>query len=180
MRRVVQIVVLLAVLVGGGFVWRYLFPSPETAIKRQLAELEERLSFGRVQGDLTRAANAAGVPGMFTEDAEIWVDLPGQRRGSISGREQIRSNVMAVMRTLPGLEVSLLDVTVHLAADKASATVNATGRAITPEDPELGVQELKFYFKKTDEGWLISRVETVRTLTWQKGVDGVDVVPTRA
>ena len=50
-------------------------------------------------------------------------------------------------------------------ADKLSAEVSCTLRVTVGNEKDFGVQEMRFQFKKIDGEWLITRVETVKTLT---------------
>jgi hypothetical protein len=45
-----------------------------------------------------------------------------------------------------------------------SAVANLTGRGKIPGEKDFLVQELKFTLKKVESDWLISRIETVKTL----------------
>ena len=67
--------------------------------------------------------------------------------------------------TLSGLKVTLPDISVTVAPDKQSAVADLTVVANVAGEQDAIVQEMKFTFRKTDDGWLITRVETVRTLS---------------
>jgi hypothetical protein len=60
--------------------------------------------------------------------------------------------------------VEFVDVNIEISPDKKSATVNLTAKARVPGEKDWVPQELKFLLQKIEGDWLISRVETVRTL----------------
>jgi hypothetical protein len=61
--------------------------------------------------------------------------------------------------------VEFPDVNVTVAPDKQSATADLTVKAQAGGDRDSIWQEMKFTLQKTGGKWLITRVETVRTLT---------------
>jgi hypothetical protein len=54
---------------------------------------------------------------------------------------------------------------VTVAPDKQSAVADLTVQANISGEPDPIVQEMKFTLRKIDGRWLITRVETVRTLS---------------
>ena len=171
MRRVLQIALLIGLIAAGWWGWRTFFPGPERQVRRQMAALEELVSFKANEGNLARLANARQLASLFTEDVRIRVDVRGGPRGELRGRESIFNAALGARSALGSLTVKFLDVVVTISPDKQAATVEATGRATQPGIRDFVVQELRFRFKRTDEGWLICEVETVRTLT-QRGNEG--------
>jgi hypothetical protein len=67
--------------------------------------------------------------------------------------------------SLIGLKVEFPDVNITLAPDRQSATADLTVKVQTAGDRDFIWQEMKFTLQKTGGHWLITRVETVRTLT---------------
>jgi hypothetical protein len=155
----------LAVLAAlGWFIWVMLFPAPETVIRKRLAKVAELLTFKSNEGMIARAANAQQLTGYFTPQIEIVVDTPSHSRQTVSGRDELYQAVLGTRSLVPGLNVEFVDLQVTVTEEKTNATVNVTGKAKVPGDRDFFIQELKFFFKKTDGDWLINRVETVRTL----------------
>jgi hypothetical protein len=54
---------------------------------------------------------------------------------------------------------------VTVAPDKQTATADVTVEAKVAGESDLFIQEAKFSFQKSQREWLISRVETVRTVS---------------
>ena len=68
-------------------------------------------------------------------------------------------------RALSGLKVTFPDINITVAADKQSAMADLTVEANIAGERDSIVQEMKFTFQNTEGGWLIARIETVRTLS---------------
>jgi len=60
--------------------------------------------------------------------------------------------------------VKFPDADVTLLSDKLSAVADVTVDAAVSGERDAIVQELKISFQKTEDGWLITRLETVRPL----------------
>lgn len=165
MKIIIRLCLLAIVAAIGFWLWTVFFPSPESAIKKQLAAVARLLTFSPKEGPLAKIANVEDLTGYFSNDIEIVVDTPVQARRSVSGREDLRQILLGARTALTGLEVDFKDVTVTLAPDKTGATVSLTARAQVAGDRDMFVQEAKFILHKIEGKWLIVRVETVRTLT---------------
>jgi hypothetical protein len=156
----------LAVLIGlGVWLWIYFHPSPQEAIRRQLAKLGEAVSFEKGEGLVTKAASAQYVASFFAPQVIMNIEPRG-----IFGEEAERSEIAErafQLRSFPDIDsfkVKILDPVITLGADNKSAIVELTIHAETVGERHLIVQEMKFTMKEVDEEWFIVRVETVRTL----------------
>jgi hypothetical protein len=63
------------------------------------------------------------------------------------------------------LKVKFLEVRVTVAPDRQSASVNLTADADISDQRDAFVQEIKILLRKIDGEWLITRVETLRTVS---------------
>jgi len=158
---------LVAALLGAGvWVWMYFHPSPESAIRRRLADVAREVSFGGNEGMVAKAVHAQNLAGYFGRDVALRIDLPELSARESMSRDEIMQFALA-LRSSPyfrSLHVQCLDPVITLGADRKSAVVDLTLRAETTGDKYLVVQEMKFTLKEVDGEWLIQRVETVRTL----------------
>jgi hypothetical protein len=156
---------MFAILVAlGVWLWTVLFPSPEKVIRNRLTELAHTVSFSPNESDLARLAAAHTVAGFFSTNVELNVDLPelGQRT---MDREEITQAALLGRSRAGGLQVKFPDINITVAPDKQSAVVDLTVEANTSGERDSIVREMKFTLQKTDGRWLITRVETVRTLS---------------
>jgi hypothetical protein len=165
MKTSVTRLILLGALGAGGFwAWGLIFPSPEHVIRNQLADLARTASISPNQGALTRLANVQKLANFFSADARITVDVPGRSLQTFSGRDEILNAVGYARSMFNVLKVEFVDVLVQVGADKQSALVQLTASANLPGEKIPEVQELEVNFKNTDHGWLINRIQTVKTL----------------
>jgi acyl CoA:acetate/3-ketoacid CoA transferase alpha subunit len=158
--------VLLAALAALGiWLWTVLFPSPEKVVRRRLTELARTVSSSANESDLTRLAAARSVAGFFAATVELNVDLPELGQHNSMDREEITQLALMGRSRAGGLRVKFPDINITVAPDQQSAVADLTVEANVSGEHDPIVQEMKFTLRKTDGQWLITRVETVRTLT---------------
>ena len=159
-------IVFLAVLVGVGvWIWGILFPNPERAIRKRLAEVAQAASFTAKESPAAQAMNSQRLTTFCTADIEIVVELPGAGRHIVSGHDKLFQGAMGARTLAAGLNVTFVDVTVTVAPDKQTAVAILTAKGNVPGDKDLLAQEMKFTLKKVGRGWYIRRIETVKTLS---------------
>jgi hypothetical protein len=157
---------LLAIIAAlGCWLWTIIFPSPEKAVLKQISRLAACATFTANAGSLTRANQAGNLVSCFSLDAEISVDVAGYPPHTLSGREEIREAALGAFTRLATLKVQFLDASVRLGADKLTADVSCTARISIGDNKDFGVQEMHFQLKKLDGDWLITKAETVKTLS---------------
>jgi hypothetical protein len=165
MKRVVQLLLVVAVAGLAYWLWTVFFPSPEKVIRSRLNDLAKTVSFDSRGGMLSQALNAEKVADFFTVDVDIQIDVAGYGRQTLQGRDEVQQAAMAARSRLTALKVGFVDINVKLAPDGQSAKVNLTGNANVPGEKDISAQEFNFVLKKVDGKWLISHVETVKTLS---------------
>ncbi len=165
MRRWVWGIALAVIILGAG-IWGYrvMFPGPERVIRERLALVEKLANIAPNEAPLAKLANAQQLAACFTDNPQILIEGTGHGRVVINGQRDLQDAVRAARSQLTQLKVEFLDVNVAVAADKQTALVNLTGKATVPGDSDLMVQELNFQMRKEGRAWLVSRVETVKTL----------------
>jgi hypothetical protein len=164
MKIAFRLVLLAAVVALSFWIWTILFPSPEKVVLKKISGLASLLTFGAGDGNLTRATKVSNLIGYFATDAEISFDVAGYPVRNLSGRDEIRETAAAGFASLTTLNVQFLDVSVRIGADKLTADVSCTAKVNAGDSKDFGVQEMHFQFKKADRDWLITKVETVKTL----------------
>jgi hypothetical protein len=165
MKTVFRIILLAALVALGVWLWFVLFPSPEKIIRQRLTKLARTASFSSDEGNLARLAAAQSVAGFFATNVEINLDVPGRLQHRLVGREEIQQAALGARSTLSGMSVHFPDINVTVAPDKQSAVADLTVEASIAGERDTIVQEMKVTLQKTDDGWLITRIETVRTLS---------------
>jgi hypothetical protein len=158
--------ILFAVLVAlGVWLWFILFPSPEKVIRRRLTELARTVSSSSNEGDLARLGAARSVAGFFSTNVELNVELPELGQRNSMDREEITQAALLARSRAGGVQVKFPDINITVAPDKQSAVADLTVEAKVSGEHDPFVQQMKFTLHKIDGQWLITRVETVRTLS---------------
>jgi len=157
--------ILVVILAALGF-WLYtvFFPNLEKVVLKRVASLAKTVTVTPNDGNITRAAKVSSIISYFSTDAEIHVEGPEIGNKSITGRDEIREIAAGGMANVSSLSVQFDDATAHIGADKQSAEVDCTARVSVKDSKDFGIQELHIQLKKIDGDWLITKVETVKTL----------------
>ena len=165
MKRWVQLASLLLLAGAVVWIWMQLSPNPERKIRARVVELEGLVSFRAADGNLATLSKLQQLGSLFTRDAQVQVDAPGSPGLTLTGRDRIMQAARGAGRVVGDLDVQFKDITITLGRDSQSAVVEAIGQARGPGYEGVWIQQLRFSFLETENGWLISRVETVRTFT---------------
>jgi ketosteroid isomerase-like protein len=164
--KMIMRVILLAVLAALGiWLWTIFFPSPDKIVHRQLAKLAGDVSFSQDENNLVKMADAQGVADFFSDNVVVNIDVPGHEEQTIEGRDQITQLALLSRQQATDLDIKFPDINVTVAADKHSATADVTLQATVSGQANAIIQDVKFTFEKIDGKWLITKVETVRTLS---------------
>ena len=159
-----RLLAILLVIGGGIWLWLALNPNPQKVIRTRLHQLAREATFSPAESNLVRLGKISRLPGYFADEVEVKVtyrDFAGSRTFN---REMILAAAASLRENMPsGWKVEFLDQVVTL-KDDANATVELTMKSTTPGENQLNAQEMKFALSKTNDLWLIYRVETVRTL----------------
>jgi len=165
MKIVFRIVLLAALAALGVWLWTALFPRPETVIRQRLMKLARTVTSSPNESDLARLASARSVAAFFSTNVELNVDLPELGHRDSMDREEITQAALMARSRAGGLQVKFPDITITVGPDKQSAAADLTVEAKVSGEHDSVVREMKFTLRKTDGQWLITRIETVRTLT---------------
>jgi len=165
MKIVLRLVLLAAAAAVCAWFWTLLFPSPEKMIRKQLALVAAEASFQTGENPLITANRAENFASRFGTNVEININLPEHGQDGFVGRAEITQAVAGMRSSVSSLKVEFLDMNVTVDPEKQSATANLTVKAQSAYDKNFIVQEMKIFFQKIEGGWLITRVETIRTLS---------------
>ena len=156
---------LVAALVGiGVWAWSVFYPSPEKVIRKRLDALAKAASFSSKEGLIAKAWNASMLADYFTEDVHATIEVPGTQH-TLNGRGELLQAVATARSALSSLSIEFPDIKVTLGPDGTTADVNLTARGKVSGDRDSYLQELKLQMIKVKRDWLISQVETVKTLS---------------
>jgi hypothetical protein len=165
LRRLLLIAAAVALLAAIVAVIFWLFPGDERQIRRLFDEVATVATLKGIEHPLVKIAGGNKLGGYVTADVEMVLDAPGLGERTLSGREEMIQNVTAVRATVQ--QVLIRFENIQLEIDSAGGTASARLVAVAEVDSMSGpvVQEMKVGLTRTDEGWRIRRVETVRAST---------------
>lgn len=164
MKKLSNIILLLVLLGLGYWLWTVFFPNPQQVIRNRLDKVARLASFSPGEGNISRVSKIQRLGLLFADDVEVMIDVPGADIQTIKSRQELMQAAMAAPRFASGLKAEFLDMNIELGSDAQSAIVDLTLKAKVTGETDLIVQELKFTMKKIKNDWLITRVETVKTL----------------
>jgi hypothetical protein len=159
-----RLILALAAAALAVWLWQVLFPSPEKVIAGQFEKLARDASVQPGEGSLPRLLDAQKAGSFFSASVDININLPGHQRHEVMSRDDIVQALTAVHMS-GGMTVKFPDINVTVGEDRETAQADVTVVAQTADEPNLMVQEMKFTLQKIDGKWLITRVQTVRTLS---------------
>jgi hypothetical protein len=162
---VVRVILLAVVVAIGVWVWKTFFPGPEQAIRRNLKQFAQAISFSSGEGNLTRVADSQKAVSLCASNIDISIEATGYPPQSITGSAELFQALMLARARLASLQVEFLDPNIRLAPNKDSAVVDLTARGRSPGERDIQVMELKFTLQKVGNQWLIRKIETVKTLS---------------
>jgi hypothetical protein len=165
MKIILRVIFLVVLCALGVWLWMVLFPAPDKIVRRQLAKLAGDVSFSQNENNLVKIADAQSVADFFSSNVVVNLDMPEHEEQTIAGRDQITQAALLSRQQATDLDVKFPDINVTVAADKLSATADVTVQATVSGQANAIIQEVKFTFVKIDGKWLISKVETVKTLS---------------
>jgi hypothetical protein len=166
MNRWLLRLLLAALLIAAGvWAWQAFFPGPEKAIRRNLKDFAQAVSFSGNEGPLTKVSKSQTAAAFCTTNIEISFEASGYPPQSLSGTAELFQALMLVRSRLSAFQVEFLDVVISLAPNKESAVADLTARGRSPGERDIQVMELKFTLRKIKGQWLIRKIETVKTLS---------------
>lgn len=165
MKTVSRFILPAALVALSVWLWFVFFPNPEKVIHQHLIKLARTASFSAGESALARLATAEDIAGYFATNVEVDINVPGRVQYTLQGRADIQQAALGARERLRGLKVQIPDINITVAPDKQSAVADLTVEVNIAGEHDSIVQEMKFTFQKTADGWLISHVETVRTLS---------------
>jgi hypothetical protein len=165
MKIVLRLILLAALAAAGVWLWTVLFPSPEKIIRNRLAQAASEVSFKSAENPLVIAARAERFAGFFSTNVEININVPELGRHNLAGREEIMQAAAGAHAAVSSLTVEFPDMNITVGPDKLSAVADVSVKVQAAGEKDVYVQEIKFTLQKIGGDWLITRVETVRTLS---------------
>lgn len=160
--RLVGLVALGALLWWG---WWTFFPSDERRVTKLLNQIAATVSVpadGKFVGGVLAADR---LQSYFTPQVEVAVEVPGEARFNLTGREELAQAYLLARSQYRGLTVEFFDMQVALAPGHETAVADLTARARRATG-EIHVQELRMNLVRHEGEWRVQRVETTRSIRY--------------
>jgi ketosteroid isomerase-like protein len=164
LNRLLPLLVVVALGVGGWWLYRHLYPPHEQRIRQTLREAAGTVSFRPDTGNLARLAAINRLATYFTEDAEVLVEVPGAPSRQLTGRDDVRQVAAGTQAAVQSIEVRLREMAVELHADRESAQVHVVVDVRIDGSADPWISEFKLGMAHRNGNWLIQRIEPVRGL----------------
>jgi hypothetical protein len=164
LKNPLRLIILALLVVGGIWLWRTFFPSPERVITGNLKKLAHAASVHPGDGSLPRMLGAQSVGRLVADTVEIHIDVPGYHQQSVESREDIVQKLTAI-KVSTSFTVDFPDINVTVSADGLSAQADVTVEIHASGEPDMAIQQMRVTLRKIDGHWLITKVQTVRTFS---------------
>jgi hypothetical protein len=164
MKRLFRLLAVAGVILLGWWAWTVFFPSPRAAIRHRLTQLAKAASFPAAEGDLARLMNVEKLGGFFSPDVEVKIDAPGYPGVVLHNREELTQAALGARSMVRGIKAQFPDMNIEVTPGNEAAIVDLTLMADVGDEKNAILQELKFNMKKVDGRWVVTHVETVKTL----------------
>lgn len=162
MKRILQLILVCALAAAGYFLWTWLNPTPEKAIRKQMEKLAETLESKPGEGNIARVAAINRTLSFFAPDFLINGEGIPQVNQSIQSHTELQQALFAARARLEG-SVAFHEVHVIVAPEATNARVNFRAVARLAGQTEPYSADLKAEFVKIKRDWLISRVDPIGT-----------------
>ena len=151
-----------AVGVAAYLAWGWLFTSAEDQVRAAVAGLAETLS-NQATDPLGQVAALGQLRQRLADDVVVTTGSGGE----VQGRDAVAGLWQRVRASAERTRVRVLDVTVVVAADGATATVDGVGELTLERGgvPERDVRDVQATFVLADSTWQMSRAALVEAVT---------------
>jgi hypothetical protein len=151
------------VLLAGLAVW-WIWPEDDArAIRRQLNTLAQLWTYGPDESPIAKQRAIGRSKALLSQDVVLEINLQRHPTVRVNGRHALMEGVQQIRFGVRQLEVRLLDIQVELLPDRRHANASMTLSARIGTELEQEYQELKAALERNDDGWVVTRVQTVKT-----------------
>ena len=164
MKTVGRILLLLVAAWLGWLAWQYFFPNEQERVRKTLSSLAQTVSLPEKSTPVTLMLACNRLQDIFAQDVVVEINVAGAGGHTFSDRAEVLQALQGAWVRTHGVKVDFLDIIPVVDAAGQSATADLTAKITVPGERDLIVQELKFFLKKQDRTWRVTRVETEKTL----------------
>ena len=129
MKKIIRLILLVVMIALAVWVGLQLFPSPKQAVRNRLNKLAQLASFSASEGNFSRLANVQKLGLLFSDDAQVTVDVPGVQAHTFNRREELMQAAMGAKSVTTGIKAEFIDMNIELGSGNLSALVDLTLKA---------------------------------------------------
>lgn len=157
-----QLLVVGLLLLGGLAYW--FWPADDRAIiKHRIQQLGKLGSYSAEEHPLAKQRAIGQMKALLSPNLVVQVNMQKGQSQSIEGRGNFMEVVQQVRFGVPAIQLDFDVTSVELPSDRRSAVVLMTLSAKIGLEQQQEYQEMKAILENTSDGWLIKRLETVKT-----------------
>ena len=162
MKRALPILCVLLLIPAAVWGVRKFLLKPEEAIRRDLQQLAVLIS-ARPKGNIAGMTNVERILGYFVEPLDIKIETAG-RTAEATTLEEIRTAILGTRAALSSVLIEIPGVEVRISPDGQTATALTTILIDLNNDKHAVVQEMKIDLRKPGKRWLISGMQTTKSM----------------
>ena len=149
-------------LTAGLIYW--FWPADDRAlINDRIKKLGRLASYSAEEHPLSKQHAIGQMKALFSSDMVVQVNMQRGQAQSIQGRSNFMELVQQVRFAVPTIQLDFDVTSIEIPQDHRSAVVLMTLSAKIGLEQQQEYQEMKALFENTSDGWLIKRLETVKT-----------------
>jgi hypothetical protein len=164
MKLATRFALLAAVIAAGIWAWNYFFPAPQKIMERNLLKLARLASFPPNEGNFKKLADIERIRALLAENIHVVLDVSNGRSQAFDNREELLQAALAARAAVKGLKVDFSEINIIVNADRQSAVATLTLQAKIAGEADSLATAVKFTFNKTNDEWLVRRIEPMKAL----------------
>ena len=159
MKRAVQVLLLVVLIVGGWFLYEWMFPPLEVVLEKRVRALVALIPPTGKESMITQAIKASRIADYFAPNISIQLDGFSRWTDSVHTRNDLQGLVAGARANWPGATIDIAGVKVTVGDDRESALVQMGVVVKQPREPDPVAGEMRLYLKKIEKSWVIEKVE---------------------
>ncbi len=157
---------MIALVVCGAafFILKLLFPSDTVRIRKLMTRLERAASVAPGESQLVSLGRVQTLRELFAAECQVVVDAHDYGKLEFLGRDELLQAVSAAIALRQSIHVKFAETSIRVGESKTNAAVEVAAVIRTGQRRGETLVLLKVLVKKRESDWLITRVESIRSL----------------
>ncbi|HAM71493.1 MAG TPA: hypothetical protein DCM86_07615 [Verrucomicrobiales bacterium] len=143
--------------------WRLWPVSPREQVQLQLQTLASLWNYGPGESPIHKKQALARMKSLLSPDIVVEINLQHHAPHQLQGRHGLMEGIEAIRFSVEELHIELFDYKIEILPDGTHANVSMAMEAKIGPEKQEEFQELKSTLERSPDGWVITRVQTVKT-----------------